>query len=204
MKTPYLFVLGLLSLACSAQAQSALNLETGQNFTKMYFTDDQAESDDAFTYNFSSSWSIGYEYALKEGVFFAAKVGLRSGGASYVYDQFNYRWDLSYADVKLGVGYRHAFNAFSVQFSAQGYYAHLYKAEQRLHNVNRDMLAAESIDNMDVGIFLTPGAYYQLNEKLSIGLEANYMLGLWNLELDEGQKTTNELIGSSIGLRIKL
>lgn len=199
-----LLILSCLLLSSISYAQSSLTVEAGQNFTTLKYTNDDPDQIRDYTRNFSSSLNIGFEYALPQGVFFNSKVGLRKGGASYVYDDFNYRWDLNYAEVRLGLGYRYNWDKISVQFSTQGYYGYLYKAEQRLHNTTRDMLLAGTYEDMDAGLFFSPGVYYKLAENLSLGLDLNYMLGLMNIETDEGQETKNELMGTSLGLRINL
>ena len=185
-------------------AQNALTLDFGQNFTKLLFTDDQGTTETSIQPVFSTSLNLGYAYSLKEGVFFSTKLGFRPAGASYVYDEVNYRWDMNYTELRLGVGYAHDLGSITARFSTAGYAGYLFKAEQRLHHLTRDMLAAESIETWDYGMFFTTGVAYALNDQLSLGIDFNYMLGLNNIEVDEGQTTKNSLIGSNLNLRMNL
>ena len=204
MKHQLLLAFSFGLLAHIAYSQSSLTIEAGQNFTTLSFTNELGEQNTDLNYNHSGSVALGYEYGLENGIYFNSKLGLRNGGASFVYDDFNYRWDLSYADIRLGVGYRFYFNKISLQFSTQAYYAYLYKAEQRLHNLNRDMLSAGSVEKQDIGIIFSPGIYYPLSENVNLGIDLMYMLGLTNIETDPGQETYNRLLGGTLGLRIDL
>ena len=202
------YLILLFTLACfgiqSMQAQSSLTMDFGQNFTKLKFMNDQQEADTSIQSNFSTSFNVGYIYTLKEGVYFSSKIGFRPAGASYVYDDVNYRWDMNYSEFRLGVGYAYDLGPVIVRFSTQGYAGYLFKAEQQLHHLTRDMLAAESVEVWDFGLFFTPGVEYAINDKLNVGLNFNYMLGLTNIEVDEGQTTKNSLMGSNVSLRINL
>lgn len=198
----------IISILCLCSqpliGQSILNLDFGQNFTNYKFIDEEGKEDNSFSSNFGNSLNVGYTYKLKEGVFFSSKIGFRQAGASYIYDDFNYQWKLNYSEFRLGVGYEYEMGSLSAHFSTQGYAGYLFKAEQRLHNKERDMLADETIEELDFGLFFTPGFSYKINEKLKIGLEFNYMLGLYNIEKNKEQETYNTLMGSNISLKIKL
>lgn len=198
----------LLTLICigsqQLKAQSSLTMDFGQNFTTLKFMDDQGNADTSIRPNFSTSFNVGYSYALDQGIFFSTKIGFRPAGASYVYDDVNYKWNMNYTEYRLGVGYAYDLGPVTARLSAQGYVGYLFKAEQQLHHLTRDMLAAESIEEWDLGLFITPGVEYPINDILNIGLNFNYMLGLYNIEVDEGQSTKNSLMGSNVSIRINL
>lgn len=199
-----ILLLSILSFNLLSFGQSSLSIEYGQNFTKFKFINDQNTQFADLTSNFSNSFTLGYSYSLDQGVFFSSKIGVRQAGASYVFENFNYQWDLHYSEFRLGVGYHYGLGPVHVHFSTQGYLGYLFKAEQRLHNNFRDMLAEETVRPIDVGLFFSPGVTYPLNDNIDLGLDINYMLGLTNIEMDENQQTTNNMIGASIGLNIKL
>lgn len=184
--------------------QSILTMEYGQNFTNFRFLDESQTLNSDMQPNFNSAINLGYTYALNEGVFFSSKLGVRQAGASYVFDDFNYRWDLHYAEIKLGVGYEYGLGPVSVHFSTQGYAGYLFKAEQQLHNVQRNMLDEGTIAEWDFGVFFSPGVAYPISEKVKLNFDLNYMLGLYNIEMDEDQQTKNSLIGANIGLMFNL
>jgi outer membrane protein W len=200
-----LFILILFFLSTEQlMGQSALTVDFGQNFTNFKYTDAQGNENDSFESNFSNSLNVGYSYYLKQGIFFSSKIGYRKAGASYVFDDFNYKWNLNYTDFKLGIGYERDLGPLYAHFSVQGYAGYLFKAEQILHNTERDMLEDETLEEWDFGLFFTPGVSYAINEKVHIGLDFNYMLGLSNIETDKNQETFNTLMGSSVNLIIKL
>ena len=197
----------LFSFGLCAQfvfGQSSISIEYAQNFTSFRYVDQTGTKSDNMQYNFSDGLNIGYRYLIENGVFFSGSFGLRQGGASYVYDDFNYRWDLNYAESRLGLGYMYNLGDVSVHISTQGYAGYLYKAEQRLHQLTRNILTEGSMKEWDFGLFFTPGIAYDINDKVQVKLNANYMLGLYNIETDVDQSTKNSLIGSAIGFNFKL
>ena len=186
------------------QSANQITIDFGQNFTKMQFIDDQGFADTSLKYNFSTALNVGYEYSFEKGLFIGAKIGYRPGGASYVFDDANYAWNLNYTEVRLGVGYAYDLGPVTARLSVEGYSAYLYRAKQQLHNLERDMLAAGSFRKWDHGLFITPSISYPIADNLDLGLGFNYMMGLHNIETDDGQETKNTLMGSNITLRIKL
>ena len=66
------------------------------------------------------------------------------------------------------------------------------------------MLQAESISNIDYGLFFSPGINYKVTPVVLMKLQINYMLGLGNLETDADQTSKNNAIGASLGVLIQL
>lgn len=201
----HLFTLLLtLIVTVTSFGQNHLLLSSGQNMTNFLFKDDQGTKDTSYNANFSSSFNLGYAFSLEQGVYFSTKLGLRRAGASYVYDDFNYNWNIMYSEYRLGVGYMYGFGKLNVHLSTEGYVAYALTANQRLFDVNRDMIAAGTIERLDYGLFASPGVGYNITESVTAELDLNYMYGLGNLETNTTQTSQNTLYGLSVGLNIKL
>lgn len=203
MKRILTFILPLLALL-DVQAQHSLLLEAGQNRTEFFFYDSNDQRDTSYDAAYSGSWALGYSYAFDMGVYITTKLGMRGAGASYVYDDFRYRWNLQYGEYRLGVGYRYPLKALALRLQTEGYLSYLLSAEQRLHNLDRDMIAAGTFVRRDYGVMVSPGLEYGLTDNLDLYADAAYMFGLANIEAEEGQTTHNRLLGLNLGVRIKL
>ena len=177
---------------------------TARNYTNLTFTDSRDVVGTDLQANLSSSLALGYQYQIKEGLFFGAKLGVRNAGANYVYDDFNYNWKMTYVESRLLLGYKYSFEKLSLSFATQGYYGYMIEANQRKHNMSRDMIESGTFDRMDYGLFFSPGVEYGITEKLGLYLNLDYMLGLNNIETDQDQITKNTLMGAAIGLSITL
>jgi hypothetical protein len=154
---------------------------------------------------YTGAYNLGYLYTAESGFLFKAGMGMRNAGATLVYDDTNYLWDLKYAEAKVGVGYIYELNRFSPYFSASGYFGYLIKANQSLNNENFDILKSKAISNSDYGVLFTPGLNVEINKTISVYTEFNYLMGLKNIEMsDNGQKTFNKAFGLSLGLSINL
>lgn len=198
-----LFVLMGFSTTGWGQSHHVL-LGASQNMTNFKFTDNDNDIDTSYSPQYSSGFNLGYNYKIKEGVYFQGRIGIRNAGASYVFDDFSYNWNIRYGEFRLGAGYQYDFSALYVHFSAEGYLSYVMSAEQRLFNVYRDMIEAGTIERLDYGLFLSPGVGIGLTENISLELDINYMLGFGNLDTDEGQTTQNRLWGVNLGLNIKI
>ena len=195
----------LLAIAASMTSvftfgQSSITIDASQNITNFKFTNSEGEKDENYKANYSGGYSLGYRYSLENGMFFPVKLGMRSAGASYIYDDANYSWKMQYAEARLGVGYNYSFEKFAVHLSATGYFGYLLKANQRLNNEDFDIRDSGTINTSDYGVFISPGINYQANELINVYLDLNYMLGLANLETDESQESKNTLFGATLGL----
>lgn len=200
-----LLLFGFISIT-SAKAQSSLTLDATQLYTSFQFHDSQGNKDNSYSGNFGGAYSIGYRYTLENGLLLRANVGMRKAGATLVYDEANYMWDLQYADARLGVGYMLNSTRFKPYVTVSGYYAYLLKANQTLNQVNYDIKEANVLSNTDYGVVANPGVQVALSEYFSVYAEASYLMGLQNIESKEaeaigsGQKGYNRTYGLSLGL----
>lgn len=199
-----LSVIVCLIWSCTSMAQSSITIEASQNITNFKFINSLGEQDKNYSVNYSGGYALGYKYNLENGMYFPLKVGMRSAGASYVYDDANYTWSLQYFEARIGMGYNYKFEKLGVHFSATGYYGYLLKANQRLNNEDFDIRNSGEITKSDLGVFFSPGVNYQANDFINVYLDLNYMLGLGNLETDPDQKSTNYLFGGTLGLAFSI
>lgn len=192
-------ILSFMTTTASAQ-NSSITIEASQNVTNFKFTDSDGNIDDSYSPLYSGGYALGYRYALDQGLFFSGKLGMRNAGATYVFDDTNYSWDLQYAEVRLGIGYNYSFGKFGVHLSAQPYFAYLLKANQRLNNEDFDIRDSGILNETDYGVFISPGGNFTVSDYIAVYVDVNYMLGLANLETDESQTSNNTLIGATLGV----
>lgn len=183
---------------------SGITIEASQNITSFSFKDSQGNSDKNYAPAYSGGYALGYRYTMESGLFFGGKLGMRKGGATYVYDATNYSWELQYAEVRLGVGYNYAFEKLGVHMSAQPYFGYLLKANQRINNEDFDIINAGTLNKMDYGVFISPGLNFNVSDDIAVYLDLNYMLGLANLETDQSQVSHNKLMGATLGVVFKI
>jgi hypothetical protein len=195
------FLCLIFAASTSISQTQSVTIEASQNITNFSFTDSQGNKDENYMPSYSGSYALGYKYGMDDlGLFFTGKLGMRKGGATYVYDNMNYSWDLQYAEARLGVGYNYSFDKFGAHLSVQGYYGYLLKANQRLNNEDFDIRNSGSLNTNDFGLFISPGVNFTASDAISIYLDVNYMMGLANLETDQSQISKNSLIGASLGV----
>lgn len=197
-----LLLIGAFFIHSSGRAQSSLNVDASQLFSSFRFTDSQGnELNNEYSGIYTGAYSVNYRLGLESGLQFLGGLGMRKAGATLVYDEINYLWNLQYADAKLGVGYMMKKERFSPYLNVSGYFAYLLKANQSLNNENFDILKSKSINDKDYGVFLTPGVLVTLSDAISSYLEFNYMRGLSNIENnDSGQKAYNAAMGLTLGV----
>ncbi len=184
-----------------SNAQSGVTVQASQLYTTFKFWD-SAENALGSEYSgiFTGGFGLGYRYLTPAGVFIDAGFGMNKAGATMVYDDSNYRWDLHYAGVKLGGGYILQTGTINPFISLSGYYSFLLTGFQTINNEDFDIKEAGAIKKNDFGIIITPGIQLKVSENVSSFAGLNYMMGLQNLEYDEGQKTKNSAFGLTIGL----
>lgn len=195
--------LSLLSNYTKAQV-SSVTIEASQNITNFMFEDSLGNIDDNYKPNYSGSYALGYRYQSKGGLLFTSKLGMRTAGASYVYDAINYGWNFTYSEVRLGLGYNYTFGKLAAHILVQPYFGYLLKAEQNLNNESFDILNSNEINNIDYGLFASPGINFTPSEFVSIYLDLNYMHGLGNLETNTSQTSNNRLFGATLGVAFSL
>ncbi len=190
----------LLNSAVKAQNQSNILIQASQNVTNFKFADSDGVVDKGYKPNYSGSYALGYRYDLEMGISFGAKLGMRKAGATYVFDNTNYTWDINYFDTRLFAGYHYSLGKLSAGIAFEGYYGKMLKANQRLNNEDFDILNTGMLNKGDFGVFISPGVRYTISDYISAYLDVNYMMGLANLETDESQKSSNKLMGATLGL----
>ncbi|MBL4861404.1 MAG: PorT family protein, partial [Crocinitomicaceae bacterium] len=196
----FLCAAGFLMLSNHVDAQSSITIDASQNITNFKFVNSAGEQDMNYSVNYSGGYSLGYRYTLENGMFFPVKIGMRTAGATYVYDDANYSWNLQYGEARLGLGYNYAFGKFGAHISATGYFGYLLKANQRLNNEDFDIRASDQINTIDYGVIVSPGVNFTASDYINIYLDLNYMMGLANLETDDTQTSNNTMYGANLGL----
>lgn len=203
-KSIKLSLLGLAILLASniakAQNQSNILIQASQNITNFKFIGSDGVLDEGYLPNYSGSYALGYRYDMEMGVSGGVKLGMRKAGATYVFDNTNYSWNLDYFEARLFAGYHYSFDKLSAGIAFEGYFGMLLKANQRLNNEDFDIINTGAINKSDFGVLISPGINYKMSDYISAYLDINYMLGLANLESDETQQSFNKLIGATLGL----
>lgn len=207
IKTKILFItLCAVAATGSLMAQSSITVDASQVYSTFQFTDSQGNKDKSYSGIYSGAYSIGFRHGGElGGLIIRGSVGMRKAGATMVYDDMNYTWDLQYADIKAGVGYMMLGERVQPYFTASPYYSFLLKGNQMINNENFDVLKSGSLKNSDYGVFLTPGVQISVAESISIYAELSYIMGLQNLETaDNGQKAYNRAYALTIGASFNL
>jgi hypothetical protein len=196
-----LLLLGFMCINASLMAQSSLTLDASQQFSTFKFTDSQGSQDKNYSGSYSGAYSIGYRHGGElGGLLVRASIGMRKAGATMVYDDTNYMWDLQYADVKAGIGYMLFAERLQPYITASPYFAYLLKANQLINNENFDLLESGSLKSSDYGVFVTPGVQITLSDSFSVYIEFNYMMGLQNIETGNNeQKAYNHAYALTLG-----
>jgi hypothetical protein len=200
------FLLGFIGLHTSVLAQSSITVDASQQYSTFKFIDSQGESDRAYSGNFSGGYSVGYRHGGElGGLLIRAALGMRKAGATMVYDDTNYMWDLQYVDIRAGVGYMLLGERIQPYFTATPYFSRLLKANQVINNENFDLLKSGSLKKSDYGVFASPGVQITVSDAFSAYLEFNYMMGLQNLETTgDDQKSYNRAYTLTLGVSFNL
>ena len=194
-------------ISSSLAAQSSLTVDASQLMTTFKFTDSEGNTDNSYLGKYTGSYSIGYRYLSLDGLIIRASIGMRGAGATMVYDDANYIWDLKYADIKAGVGYAYGVGRLLPYITVSPYVAYLLKASQTLNHEIFDILELESLERLDYGVVGSPGVQMTISDFISAYAEFSYMMGLQNLETDlnvesntSGQKSSNVAYGITAGI----
>jgi len=191
-------------VSVSAEAQSSITIDASQNMTNFKFTNSDGERDESYIPNFSGSYSLGYRYSTDFGLFGGVKIGMRNAGASLIYDDANYSWDLQYFDSKLDIGYMYTFDRLSAYLAVSPYFGYMLRATQTLNHQDFDIINSGDLEKVDYGLFISPGVDFRINDLISVYSQFNYMLGLQNIETVDSQESKNTLIGLSLGLSFNI
>jgi len=196
-----LLLLGSISYVTSVNAQSNLTAEASQLYASFKFTDSQGtDLNTEYSGIFTGAYGFGYRFIADNGIMLNAGIGMRKAGATLEYDAMNYTWNLQYANGRLGLGYMLKKDVISPYLNVSGYYAYMLRGFQTINNENFNIKNSESLNITDYGIFITPGVQFTLSDEVSSFVEFNYLMGLQNLEKDEGQEATNFAYGLTVGL----
>jgi hypothetical protein len=197
---------GLLFVASNSAAQTgAVSIDASQVISNFKFTDSEGNAQKEYSPRFTSAYSLGYRHTLDNGVIIRGALGMRNAGATLIYDESNYSWNLQYMDIKLGAGYAYSLSKFDVYLTVSPYYAFLLKANQRLNNEDFDIKSSGAINKADYGVIFSPGIALNVSDFMSAYVELSYLMGLGNLETGEtGQKATNVAILPTLGVAFNI
>ncbi|OFY72964.1 MAG: hypothetical protein A2275_08665 [Bacteroidetes bacterium RIFOXYA12_FULL_35_11] len=190
-----------MGLATTINAQSNLTIDASQQYSSFKFTDASGTSlNTEYTGVFTGAYSLGYRYISEKGIMANGTIGMRKAGANLDYDAMNYTWDLQYFQSKLGIGYMYKKLRFSPYITVAGYFGYMLRGFQIVNNEDFNLLKTKSLNEIDYGIIATPGVQYKISDAISTYAEFSYLMGLQNLEKDEGQKSQNLAYGVTLGL----
>lgn len=197
----FLLLVCFIAVSTVVNAQSAFTIDASQLYTSFKFTDTEGNQlNNEYSGIYTGSYGIGYRYTMDFGLIIRPGVGMRSGGASLVYDDMNYSWKLQYADAKLGVGYVYKLKGINPYFIASGYYAYLLRGTQVLNNEDFNITQSGLLNRTDYGVVFNPGVEMIFSDYVSGYVELSYLMGLCNVETDEGQNATNYAYGATLGV----
>ncbi|MFP5471712.1 MAG: outer membrane beta-barrel protein [Bacteroidia bacterium] len=204
--TTLLLSAGVLFVAYNSKAQTgAVAIDASQVVSNFKFTDSEGTQQKEYSPRFTSAYSLGYRHKLDNGVIIRGALGMRNAGATLIYDESNYSWNLQYMDIKVGAGYAYSLSKLDVYLTVSPYYAFLLKANQRINNEDYDIKTSAAINKADYGVIFSPGVILNVNDFMSAYVEINYLMGLANLETGEtGQKSNNTAIMPTLGVAFKL
>lgn len=201
MKKLYLILFIVFISSAAVFAQSALTFNASHNYTDFRFKgSDGVSQNKEYKGIFSPSYGIGYQYTFDFGLILRGGLGMRNTGAYLVYDDSKYSWNLKYADVNIGAGYKYKFDRISPYIMVSGYFGYMLDGTQILNNEIFSITQNQTMKRTDIGMIFSPGGEFSFTDNLSATLEFNYLMGLKNLETVDTQKTCNNSMGFSLGL----
>lgn len=187
-----LFVFGFIS-STAAMAQSSLTLDASQLYSTFQFKDGKGTVDESYLPVYTGAYSIGYRFATDGGLLLRASIGMRKAGATMIYDDASYMWNLQYADGKLGFGYMFDLGRVKPYLTVSGYYAYLLKGTQTQNTVNYDLIKAGELQRTDFGALASPGVSISLSDYISVYSEFSYLMGLKNIETQQAEGATTNI-----------
>lgn len=200
----YTFLLfSLLLLSFTSTAQSTVTFDAGQTFSTFKYSDSQGPIND-FSNNITGCFSLGYSYIGQNGIVIRSTAGMRKAGASLVYNETNFDWNLQYTDIHIGAGY--VFNRWMVKpyFVASPYFAYMLKGRQEIGENSYDVVKNRTMSTLDYGVCFVPGLKISLTNTIAFYAEYKQILGLQNLEMSStnNQKTFNRGFSVNLGIAI--
>src|SRR4030042_2170679 len=165
-------LLGFISYAATVNAQSGLTVEASQLYASFKFTDAQGTKlNSEYSGIFTGAYSVSYRFISDGGFMLKVGAGMRKAGATMVYDEMNYTWNLQYADGRLGIGYMLKNDRVSPYLSVSGYYGYLLRGFQTINNEDFNIKESESINTSDYGIVVNPGLQITVSDAISTFFE---------------------------------
>ena len=163
--------------------QPTLTIDAGRVFSTFQFINSQGNQlTELTTNNTTTSFGLGYQYPLQNGLFIRANIGLRKGGASMIYEGLNINWNIQYADANIGLGYMYNKWRLKPYFSLSPYLGYMQKGSQTIGADTYDIKKEKSMKTNDFGLFFSPGLKIALTKSIAFYAEYKYILGLNNLE----------------------
>ena len=195
-----LIVLAFVGYSANINAQSSLTVKASPLFASFKFIDSQGTKlSSEYSGIFTGGYGLGYRLVTEGGFMVNVVAGIRKAGATMVYDEMNYTWDLQYAEGRLGAGYMLTGNDIGPYLDVSGYYGYLLRGFQTINNEDYNIKESESINNSDYGILISPGVQIKLSYEIRTFIEFNYLMGFANMEKDESQKSKNIGYGLTFG-----
>lgn len=198
-----ILLIALLLFSFASTAQSTVTFDAGQTFSTFKYSDSQGSIND-FTNNIAGCFSLGYSYIGQNGIIIRSTAGMRKAGASLVYNETNFDWNLQYADIQIGAGY--VFNRWMVKpyFVASPYFAYMLKGRQEIGENSYDVVKNKTMSTLDYGVCFVPGLKVSLTNTIAFYAEYKQILGLQNLEMSStnNQKTFNRGFSVNLGIAI--
>lgn len=199
-----LFTLSLF-ITSESKAQLRLTVEGTQFVSNFVYSNSAGEQDKDYRFKLTGAYRVGYQVRFGKGFYFRNTIGVRESGATLVYHNVNNDWSLQYVDIQMGLGYIFDMESIDLYLSASGYNAHVMRANQRLNNLNYDLVDLNEFKTNEFGVFGQGGIIVDLSPQLDLNVGVNYLRGLTNLETSEdAQNTKNAAAGFDLGIAFKI
>ena len=187
-----------------------VSFDAGQVFSTFKFIDSQGKKK-IFTNNITGCYSLGLQYAYKNGIFIPIYLGMNKAGASMIYNGMKVNWNIQYVNADIGIGYMTNKRKFTLKiegkvikpyFSISPYFGYMLKGSQTIGPDAYDIKQNKSMKIIDFGLNFSSGLKIALSKYFAIYAEYKYIFGLQNIELSSVQKTYNRAYSFNLGVAI--
>jgi len=198
-------ILGCMIYAATVNAQPGMSVDATQMYTTFKFMDSQGTVlNSEYKGLFCGGYGASFRFVTAGGFMLQVRAGMRKVGATMVYDNMSYRWDLQYADGRLGLGYMYTGSEdIKPYLYVSGYFGYLVRGYQTINNEDFDLCDKKAINNIDYGVIANPGVQFELSKLSSVYIEFSYLMGLANIDKDASQKASNIGYGLTVGYQYK-
>lgn len=201
----FMLVACFMFISDQTKAQLRLTVEGTQFVSNFMYSNSAGEQDKDYKFKLTGAYRVGYQIRFGKGFYFRNTVGVRESGATLIYHNVNNDWSLQYVDVQMGIGYLFETESVDLYLAASGYNAHVMRANQRLNNLNYDLVDLNEFKTNEFGVFFQGGFNVDLSPQLDLNIGVNYLRGLSNLETsDDAQSTFNTAMGFDLGIAFKI